>query len=777
MAMTTTDGPPTVRAETERFERPTDALTVMFVDALFRQAASDRNGDNRVPSTDRRQIEETTSLIKRYNGTVVKTIGDSLMAEFPNPVSAVRVGIEIERQLQQSNLRFPRDKQLDLRIGIHASVGTSRGIDVFGEFVNGAVGITKRAAAGQILVSRTVYETISRESDLHCQWLGKTPVQGRTEEEDIFEVSWAEAPLNIPARYEVLSHIGTGGMGMVYKVRDLQTNEIVALKVLKPGIASDPAMQENLRREVCLARKVTHKNVSRIHEFNRSNGTACISMEFIEGESLASRLRRIGPLPPREALEIIRQICGGLREAHVQGIVHRDLKPANIIVDRSGSVKIMDFGIARLVHDDSQMTGTVAGTPAYMAPEQVELKHVDARTDIYAVGLLLYEMIAGCPAFSGDNPIAVAVKQIREFPKRPREIVPSITAETESIILRCLQKDPAKRFQSVDELELALRDEEEASPVADRWATVVPRIQQAGFAVQEILGRGVERAKPAFPWCASKLRQAGIESKRIALDAARIIRVFVRERDWGAITAVRSQQALAGLGLVVLVGCAIAFGLGRSGNSKLAASHSSALATVQSPVAEQGTQSRQVMADVTDGAAPPSTHPVDLNGGSDSRSADTLPSNRATSRTNSADSKNTRTRSSNAKHPSHVVASSTATATADEVQTADVKLDTSLAAPVAAAPAPKPADSGNFVVGAPGSTLTYLEVGSSKDSAWADSAVEKLSELGFHAVSRHKGHLWVQSYHVEVGPYADQKELEAAEQNLAAHGFKSHPVK
>jgi cell division protein FtsN len=123
------------------------------------------------------------------------------------------------------------------------------------------------------------------------------------------------------------------------------------------------------------------------------------------------------------------------------------------------------------------------------------------------------------------------------------------------------------------------------------------------------------------------------------------------------------------------------------------------------------------------------------------------------------------------------VASSTATAAAVEMQTADVKLDTSLAAPVATAPAPKPADSGNFVVGAPGSTLTYLEVGSSKDSAWADSAVEKLSELGFHAVSRHKGHLWVQAYHVEVGPYADPKELEAAEQSLAASGFKSHPVK
>jgi serine/threonine protein kinase len=423
------------------------------------------------------------------------------------------------------------------------------------------------------------------------------------------------------------------------------------------------------------------------------------------------------------------------------------------------------------------MTGTIAGTPAYMAPEQVGLQHVDARTDIYAVGLLLYEMVTGTPAFSGDNPIATAVMQLRELPKRPREIVQTLTADVEAVILKCLQKEPERRFQSVDELESALRMEEKSSPVADRWASIVPKLQEAGFAVQEILSHGVERIKPAFPWCTSKLRQAAIGSKQIALDAARRIRVFVQERDWGAMTAVRFQQALAGLGLVILVGCAIAFGLGRSGNSKLASVHSSALATVQSPIAEQGTESGQGIASVADGAAAPPTHPVDLNNGSDSRSVNTSPLSRSTSRTNSAQSKNSRSRSSNPKQPTRVQASSTATATADEMQTADVKLDTSLVAPVAATPTAKPVDSGNFVVGAPGSTLTYLEVGSSKDSAWADSAVEKLSELGFHAVSQHKGHLWVQAYHVEVGPYADPKELEAAQQNLAVHGFKSHPVK
>jgi class 3 adenylate cyclase len=774
MAITTTDGPPTVRVETgELLGRPTGTLTVLFVDALSAAFTEGRNGASNRPNGNS-QFAETINILQRHLGTVVKTIGSSLMVEFSDPVSAVRAGIEIQRELQQANLLRMRGEQFEARIGIHCA-GSSNEIDAFAGVVNEAVCITKRAAAGQILVSRSVYEQAARESDLHCQWLDKLAVENR--EEDIFEVSWTEAPSNVPTRYEVLSHIGTGGMGMVYKVRDLQTNEIVALKVLKPGMASDPAMQEMLRKEVCLARKVTHKNVCRIHEFNRSNGTASISMEFVEGESLSSRLRRLGPIPVDEALEIGRQICAGLHEAHLQAIVHRDLKPANIILDRSGSVKIMDFGIARVVRDDSQMTGTIAGTPAYMAPEQVGLQHVDARTDIYAVGLLLYEMVTGTPAFSGENPIATAVMQLRELPKRPREIMPALTADAEAVILKCLQKEPEKRFQSVDELESALRMEEKTNPVADRWASIVPKLQEAGFAVQGILSHGVEQVKPAFPWCELKLRQAAIEGKRVVLEAARRIKVLVQERNWGAITAVRTQQALAGLGLVVLVGCAIAFGLGRSGNNKSASFRSSTLATVQSPVTEQGTESAQAMTDVTDGAAPPQTHSVDLNGGSDSRSASASPSNRATSRTISAESKNTRTRSSNPKQPSRLVTSSTATAAAVEMPTADVKLDTSLAAPVSAAPASKPADSGNFVVGAPGSTLTYLEVGSSKDSAWANSAVEKLSELGFHAVSQHKGHLWVQAYHVEVGPYADPKELEAAEQSLAAHGFKSHPVK
>jgi class 3 adenylate cyclase len=796
-----------VQAETgQPFARHMDTLTVLIVDAVSAIASSDHSGDTSGPTKDDRQIEQAIHLIQRHHGTVVKEIGDSLMAEFSDPACAVRAGIEIERAAQQSNLTFPREKHLGLRIGIHARAGSCRGIDVFSDLVNWAAGITKRAAAGQILISRSVYETVSRESDLRCQWLAKAAIHGRTDEEDIFEVSWEEAPPNVPARYEILSQIGTGGMGMVYKVQDLESNEIIALKVLKPGIASDPAMQENLRREVCLARKVTHKNVCRIHEFNRSNGTACISMEFIEGESLSSRLRRVGPFRPHEALEFARQICAGLREAHAQGIVHRDLKPANILVDRSGGVKIMDFGIARLVNDNSQMTGAIAGTPAYMAPEQVELKHVDARTDIYALGLLLYEMITGCPAFFGDNPIAVAVKQIRDFPKRPREIMPALAARTEAIILKCLQKDPAKRFQSVDELDLALKEKAETKPFASAWVSILPEIQRAGLEAQQALCRGIAKARPALFWWALKLRREGLDLQRIARGWAQNTRAFLRQRDWKAITTTRSQQALAGLGLVLVLGSAIAFALGRSGKSHSNGSvlaQPSATDTLQSSqlrslpsrgvniVADQPSTVGQSLA--AGGTSVIAALEVDLNRGSDLQSEKTLlsapmmnkqASTRPSARINAIHGRASRSQSMGAHEPQPEVAPSTSNpATSDEtnnLQTANVELDASAAAPPLSDSTLKAAgatDELKPVDGRSGLPLCYLEVGSFRDATWADSAVEKLSQLGFHAISVHKGHLWVQSYHVQVGPYAGPKDTEDAQHALALHGFKSHLAK
>jgi serine/threonine protein kinase len=260
----------------------------------------------------------------------------------------------------------------------------------------------------------------------------------------------------INQRYQLLGEAGRGGMGIVYRALDRETHELVALKVLRPEIAADELMMERFRNELRLARRITHKNVCRIYDFNRTDLTAYISMEFVEGNTIRDILNRFGTVSRRKGLQIAKQVCAGLHEAHSQGIVHRDLKPENLMLDQAGQVKVMDFGIARSLDMEKTTGAVVFGTLAYMAPEQLEGNVVDQRSDIYSLGLTLYEMFTGSVAFSGDTRMAVEVKQTHEQPTPPREMVSAIPEDIEGLILKCLQKDPAKRFQSVEELEMEL---------------------------------------------------------------------------------------------------------------------------------------------------------------------------------------------------------------------------------------------------------------------------------------------------------------------------------
>jgi GTP cyclohydrolase I len=257
-------------------------------------------------------------------------------------------------------------------------------------------------------------------------------------------------PSQISDRYEILGEVGRGGMGIVYKTRDRETGDVVALKVLKPEISADPAVMQRFKNELLLARKITHKNVCRLHEFNRVGDVAYITMEFVEGESLRSLLKRGSP-DLRISLGMAHQIAEGLQEAHRQAVVHRDLKPENVFVMPDGNVKVMDFGIARSLETNT-LTVTLIGTPAYMAPEQARGLRTDHRADIYSFGLMLYEMVTGAPAFQADTPMAVLLQQIQEIPRPPCEITPDLPAYLSRLIVRCLEKDPANRFASTDEL-------------------------------------------------------------------------------------------------------------------------------------------------------------------------------------------------------------------------------------------------------------------------------------------------------------------------------------
>jgi predicted Zn-dependent peptidase len=271
----------------------------------------------------------------------------------------------------------------------------------------------------------------------------------------------------------MLGELGRGGMGIVYKVRDRETGEVLALKILKPEIAANPQILERFKNELLLAHKITHRHVARLYEFHRAGDAVYLSMEFVEGESLRSLLEREGRLDPGRAIELARQLADGLAEAHRQSIVHRDLKPENIMIAPNGGLKVMDFGISRSYAEDATITGSVVGTPAYMAPEQAEGKPLDHRVDIYAYGLTLYEMFTGEAAFHGDTAVTLALKQVRERPTNPTKLTPTLPRRIDAAIMKCLEKDPSKRFQTVEEAFQALAGV--TAPDGPKAAKAAPR--------------------------------------------------------------------------------------------------------------------------------------------------------------------------------------------------------------------------------------------------------------------------------------------------------------
>jgi eukaryotic-like serine/threonine-protein kinase len=258
-------------------------------------------------------------------------------------------------------------------------------------------------------------------------------------------------------RYQTIEELGVGGMGKVYRVLDTKVGEEVALKVIKPEIASDKGVIDRFAAELKLARQIVHRNVARMFDLNEATGIPYITMEYVRGENLKRLIRKVGRLSPSQAVPIACQLCEGLAEAHRLGILHRDLKPQNVMIDEEGQAKILDFGLARLLAQASQDAGgSRSGTPAYVSPEQVRGLPSDARSDIYSLGVLMYEMLTGHTPFKAETVEALIDKHLHGVPEAPHAFNPGISADLSDLVMKCLAKEPAARYQTAEELGQAL---------------------------------------------------------------------------------------------------------------------------------------------------------------------------------------------------------------------------------------------------------------------------------------------------------------------------------
>lgn len=262
-------------------------------------------------------------------------------------------------------------------------------------------------------------------------------------------------PEVIAGRYEIVGLLGVGGMGSVYRARDRELDEIVALKVLRKDLAGTPGAIDRFRREVKLARRVTHRNVARVYDIGEHEGDVFLTMEYIDGDTLSALVAK-GPVEIGRAVEISASICAGLAAAHAAGVIHRDLKPDNVMVAKDGRILVTDFGIARTAYEPgaaSATIGMVVGTPTYMAPEQLEgATDIDARTDVYAFGALLYELLCGAPPWTGASPIAIASARLYNPPPDPRGLRPELPDALARTVQKCMARNRADRYATVEHL-------------------------------------------------------------------------------------------------------------------------------------------------------------------------------------------------------------------------------------------------------------------------------------------------------------------------------------
>ncbi|MBX5474385.1 MAG: Stk1 family PASTA domain-containing Ser/Thr kinase, partial [Thermoleophilia bacterium] len=303
-------------------------------------------------------------------------------------------------------------------------------------------------------------------------------------------------------RYRIVRKLGAGGMANVYLAEDQELGRRVAIKILNDRHANDDQFVERFRREAKNAAALSHPNIVSIYDRGEAEGTYYIAMEYLDGRSLKELIVSRGPAPVHVAVEYARQILSALRFAHRHGIVHRDIKPHNVLVDAEGRVKVTDFGIARA--GTSQMTeaGSIVGTAQYLSPEQARGADVDQRSDLYSLGVVLYELLTGEPPFEGDTPVEIAMKHLSTVPEPPSARRPDIPRELDWVVMRALAKDPDGRYQSAEEMDADLDRVSRGAPVAvatEESATQIMRVPAAAAAAASTAATMIAPRRVALP--------------------------------------------------------------------------------------------------------------------------------------------------------------------------------------------------------------------------------------------------------------------------------------
>ena len=310
----------------------------------------------------------------------------------------------------------------------------------------------------------------------------------------------------LAGRYRVLELLGSGGMGTVYKALDTELEEVVALKTLRRELVDAPGALERFKREVKLARKVTHRSIARVFDVGEHEKEKFLTMEFVSGRSLGRVLADRGALPPAEVIALGGAICEGLAAAHAAGVVHRDLKPDNVLIEDGGRVVVTDFGVARAIAvTDARATsaGGIVGTPAYMAPEQVEGGEVDGRTDLYALGVVLFELLSGALPFEGETPLSIAAARLVRPPRDLASLRPDVPSALVDVIRRALSRAPSGRFESATAMATALASSVSAASLV-RSPSVPPpaRTEERRIAVMPL-----RAGSPDDAWMADGLAE------------------------------------------------------------------------------------------------------------------------------------------------------------------------------------------------------------------------------------------------------------------------------